>query len=147
MKKIIKTLLVILCLAHGSVFGQELKKSELTNDWTLFSETNGVKLFVKSETCDVQGAPKPFEYVFIKLENTNSESKTVDLQFGMNFNQLCIGCSLSDIEAKRKIVVPANSILMGDATFKRGELSYLIANHNATVYTFQSVKLIHLNVQ
>lgn len=147
MKKLAKTFLVILCLVHGSVFGQELKKSELSNDWTLMSESNGVKLFVKSETCQVQGAPKQFEYLFIKLENTNSESKTIDLQLGMNFNEACIGCSTGDIESKRKVVVPANSTLMGDATFQRGELSYLIANHNATVYTFKSVKLVHLNIQ
>jgi hypothetical protein len=147
MKKLAKTLLVILCLAHGSVFGQELKKSELTNDWTLLSESNGVKLFVKSENCQVQGAPKTFDYLFIKLENTNLESKKVDLQLGMNFNEMCIGCSANSTESKREIIVPANSTVMGDATLQRGELSYLIANHNATVYTFKSVKLVHLNIQ
>lgn len=148
MKKFAKTLLVILCLVHGSVFGQELKNTELTNQWTLLSETNGVKLFVKSENCQIQGAPKSFDYVFVKLENTNSQEKTVDLQLGMNFTQACIGCVANDPEALRKITIPANSSVMGDATFQRGELSYLIANHNSpSVYTFKSVQLITLKIK
>lgn len=147
MKKFAKTLLVLLCLVHGSVFGQELKKTQLTSEWTLLSETNGVKLFVKSENCQVQGAPKSFDYLFVKLENTNSTDKTVSLQLGMNFNEACVGCVENDIEALKEISVPANSSVMGDATFQRGELSYLIANHNATVYTFKSVKLVTLKIK
>ena len=148
MIKFTKILLVFLCFVQISAFGQELKKENLTNDWKLLSEKDGVKVFVKSETCQIQGAPKPFDYAFIKLENTTSEAKTIDFQLGLNYNGTCIGCSESDSEAKRKIVIPANSILIGDATFERGELSYLIANHNSpNQLSFKSIQLIYLNVQ
>ena len=143
-----KTLLVFLCLVQLSVYGQELKKADLTSEWNLFSEKDGIKIFLRSETCDVQGAAKPFDYTFIKVENTNSEEKIVDLQLGMNYNGNCIGCSVNDIEAKRKITVPANSFLLGDCTFERGELSYLIENKNyPNAFAFKSVKLIYLNIQ
>jgi hypothetical protein len=148
MIKFAKLLLVMLCLIHIPVFGQELKKAEITSDWKLLSEKDGLKLFIKSETCQIEGAPKPFDYVFIKLENSNSEDKSINFQLGVNYNQLCVGCLATENEAQRNIVIPANSTLFGDSTFERGELSYLIANHNGVYnYTFNSIRLIYLNIQ
>ena len=112
------------------------------------SEKDGIKLFLKSETCEIQGAPLPFDYTFIKLENTNSTDKVVEFQLGLSYNGSCAGCSVNDTEAKRKVILPANSIVMGDATFQRGELSYLIENKNyPNVDAFKSVQLIYLYIQ
>ena len=148
MIKFAKILFVMLCFTHVSAFGQELKKETLTTDWNLLSETNGIKIFLRTETCQVQGAPKPFDYAFIKLENSNSVAKTIDFQLGLNYTGTCIGCSENDSEAKRNIVIPANSVLIGDATFEKGELSYLIANHNSPAkLELKSIKLINLNIQ
>lgn len=143
-----KTLLVILCFAHLSVSGQELKKEDLDSNWKLLSEQDGLQMFIRSETCQIQGAPKPFEYAFIKLTNNSSVDKTIDLQLGMNYNGDCIGCSLDDLEAKRKVFLPANASVEGDATFERGELSYLISNQNSpNPYSFKSIRVIYLKIQ
>ena len=148
MIKFTKAFLVILFLAPMFLFGQEFKKSDLTNDWKLFSENNGLKMFLRSETCKIEGAPKPFDYVFIKLENTTSEEKTIDFQLGLNYQETCVGCSTEDHEAKRNFTIPANTTWMGDNTFVRGKMSYLIQNHNGLDNkTFKSIKLIYLNIQ
>ncbi len=148
MIKFAKILLVILCYTPIAGFGQELKNTDLTNDWKLLSEKNGLKLFVKSETCQIQGAPKPFDYVFIKLENTNLEDKTIDFQLGVIYQEKCIGCSLEDNEAKRRLTIPANTTWIGENTFEKGELSYLITNHNGLDKSvFKSIQLIYLNIQ
>ncbi len=148
MLKIKKVIFFCFMLLGFSSFAQELKQSELSGDWRLLAEKNDVKMYVRFENCEIPGAPKPFDFIFFKLENTSNNSKQVDLQLGINYDQHCTGCNNDDLESFRRVSIPAGTTVFGDNTFTQETLNYLVKNYNGTDnYVFESITLNHFNIK
>ena len=146
-KKIMNRLLLVFAMfASISAFAQgELKSADLNGTWTMIQEKDGVQVFLKQEKCDV-GATKPLTYAFIKVQNTTTESKSVEFLFETHYADRCVGCG-DEKEYIQTVNVKGNSSIEGNSTFERSELSLLINN------PFQSeedkldfIKLIKLNI-
>ena len=147
MLKIKKIVFLCFMLLGSSSFAQELKQSELSGDWRLLAEKNDVKMYVRFENCTVPGAPKTFDFVFFKLENTSGTSKEVNLQMGVNYDKNCTGCNDDDLESFKNISLSAGEVEYGDKTFSNN-LHYMVKNYNGTdTNVFESVSLNHFNIK
>ncbi len=144
-----KNLLFILAFSLTfSAFSQELKQEQLSKEWVLLTENSGVKIYVMLENCTIAGAPKSFDFVFLKFVNTNSTAKTVDLQLMVNYDKHCTGCNDENKESFRTFKIPAGATVFGDNTFKQEKMNYIIKNYNGTDdYIFQSILLNHLTIK
>ncbi|MDX2360463.1 MAG: hypothetical protein QNK23_06630 [Crocinitomicaceae bacterium] len=138
---------VLIAFLGTSAFGQtEVSASDLTSEWQLMQENNGVQFFVRRDICTVEGAPKQFDYSFANMVNTTNVDKTVVFQMAVQYDSDCYGCT-ANVESVQTITIPANSSLAGDCTFEQRDLSKLINNLNFDDgRTFESLKLIEFKV-
>ena len=126
MKKI--TLLGLFFLLFSQLtFGQS--KFELTTDWKLIESKNDVNFYVKRAECKIEGLEKPLVYAFMKVENLSSTDKYLTYNFGLQYFEGCSGCA-EGYEFYYNLTVPANSVLEGDCSFNKSELTRLIYNPN-----------------
>jgi hypothetical protein len=63
---------ILLTLLLGLFFFARPSSAQSTDDWTLQSEKNGVKLYFRTASCGEKNM------LFLKLENTNSAAKHVN---------------------------------------------------------------------
>ena len=90
-------------------FSQDvIKPSEISSEWTLVKEQDGIKMYISTEGCKVGPLEKPLEYIFIKIENLNSESKNLYFQFGLHYDEGCEGCE-EHKESERAINIAAKA--------------------------------------
>ena len=141
------TLLIFTVLLSFSGFSQNtVNADQLTKDWTLVTTQNGVEIYLRQEKCDV-GAPDLFTYAHIRIVNTNTEEKTVEYNFHINYDNGCVGCG-DTRETKKMVAVPASTSVEGEATFKYGELSLLINNpYQLDSGVLESIKLDELYIK
>lgn len=124
-----------------------LGANEISSEWTLLKEQDGIKMYVSTEGCKVGPLEKQLEYIFIKIDNQNAESKDLHFQFALHYDEGCEGCD-ENLENERVITLEANSTTECDCTFENGELSYLIINPNyADTKVFEGLELINFKIQ
>lgn len=101
----------------------------LSDKWEVLFEKDGLTFYVRNQECTVFEGQKPLIYSFLRIENTNSESKKVDFNFGLQFQEGCSGCDPYS-EYSSSIEINANSILEGNCLFEENKLIRLINNPN-----------------
>ena len=128
-------------------FGQSaLKGYELTSDWKLITQKDGVQFYVKKQECTVQGAELPYVYTLLKMVNSNATAKTVSYNYAHHFEDGCDGCD-EDSERAFKIEIPANTTLQEDCSFKLEGFSGFVSNPNHKDGSkFQAVDIKFLQV-
>ena len=140
------TLVFTLLIGFTSFSQNIIKATDLNSEWTLVKDQDGIKMYVSTEGCKVGPLKKPLEYVFIKIENQNSESKDLYFQLGIHYDEGCEGCEEHN-ESQRAITLEANSTIECDCTFENGNLSYLIINPNYTdTKVFEGIELINFKI-
>ncbi|MGB0914488.1 MAG: hypothetical protein ACPGVI_00380 [Crocinitomicaceae bacterium] len=140
-------LLVFAMFASITAFAQsEVAAADLTQDWSLVNQEDGVNIYVRKEACKVGPLEKPLVYVFYKIENTNADAKNVYFQAGLKYDQECIGCN-GEEESSKAINVLGNTSVECDNTFAKGLLSSLITNPNyPDSRVFESVMLLDIKI-
>lgn len=120
-----------------------MNASELSTKWSLLTEQDGVKLFVKRESCKLHKTQKPLDYLLVKVVNESGEAVTSNFQIGLHYNEGCTGCE-QNVETYRSVLLASNSSEECDCTFKsNGQLSLLIKNPNhLDDRVFESIELI-----
>jgi len=142
-----RLLLVFALFASISTYAQNTTPAEeLTPEWSLVSQKDGVNIYLRKDFCKVGPQVKLLPYIFYKFENTTTVAKTIYFTAGLKYDQECIGCNGED-ESKKAVNVPANSFVSCDCTFKNGTLSSLITNPNyPDTRTFESVQLLDIKI-
>ena len=142
-----RLLLVFAMFASISAYAQSnVAANDLTQEWSLVSQENGVNIYIRKEFCKVGPQAKLLTYVFYKVENTSASSKDVYFQAGLKYDQECIGCN-GEEENRKAINVPANSSIECDCTFANGLLSSLITNPNyPDSRKFEAVQLSDIKI-
>ena len=119
-----------------------LKANELSQDWSLLTQQDGVSLFVKRMSCELNPSQKPLDYLLVKVVNESGEEVNSNFQIGLHYDEGCRGCE-QNVETYRTVLLASNSSKECDCTFKNGELSLLIKNPNhSDDAVFESIELI-----
>jgi len=142
-----RLLLVFTLFASLSAYAQhEVAANDLTLEWSLVSQEDGVNIYLRKDYCKVGPQTKLLPYIFYKFENTTAVAKDIYFAAGLKYDQECIGCN-GETESKKAVNVPANSFVECDCTFKNGMLSSLITNPNySDTRTFESVQLLDIKI-
>jgi hypothetical protein len=102
----------------------------LTNNWKLIQETEGVQFFAKFEECKMSDkTPKPFDIAFLKIVNNTDEEVQVAYNFVIEYTEGCQGCDGSD-ESFFTQTIPANGSLEDDCNFLQEGMAHSVRNQN-----------------
>lgn len=139
---------ILLVLSFSSIGQSEnLKLKDLSNEWKLIHEENGVQFLVKSQECSFTGNKLPFVYSMLKIENSTDQSKKVTYNYVHYFQEGCDGCDANSEKTFTFEVAP-NSSIEGDCDTKFAGLSSYIDNPNFDGgWHFESVQLLFLTVE
>lgn len=147
MKAILNSLLVI--LLSSAAYGQSLFKSEnLSSSWTVLEENESVLIEISRSECMIEGVSKPFEYAFLKITNKTNQKHSINFQIGSWFGGACIDCD-ANAETIRSVELEPGETLLGDCSFKYGQLSMLLRNPFIPVsdVKFDGFQLLNLNIK
>ncbi len=141
-----KAFLIIACLfSTANLMAQNL--GNLSNEWLLLQEQDGVQVFAKSEPCKMaESSPKPFDIAFLKIVNNTNSEKKVAYNFVIEFTEGCTGCD-EELESFFIQKVPANSTLEEDCSFKGQGMAHIIRNQNFSGgWNFEKVSITNLKI-
>ncbi len=88
------------------------------NDWELFKETQGIKIFTKVQEYHDNKYDQHQEYYILKFVNTTSENVNVSWKTELWYNNKCITCNSESEEYKFSIKINANDAVEGDVNIK-----------------------------
>ena len=141
-----KAILFIACLfSSASFMAQSL--GNLTNEWQLMQEKDGVQVFAKVEPCKMsEQTPKPFDIAFLKIVNNTNQDIAVAYNFVIEFAEGCNGCDGRD-ESRFNQKIPANTTIAEDCSFKQNGMSHIIRNRNFDGgWNFEKVSITNLKI-
>ena len=122
--------------------------SSLKKDWSSLLLTEEIKIDIRKESCKIEHVSKPFDYAFLRVENSGQSELVVSFQLAVKYSDgTCAGCDTS-VETVRTIIIPANSTLESDCSFKNGQLSYLLKSPfiNASGVGIESLEITNLQI-
>ena len=135
-------LLVFAIFASISTFAQsEVAAADLTQEWSLINQKEGINIYVRTETCKMGPIKKPLVYAFFKFENTTKETLDINFQAAVKYDSGCIGCQVGDVETTHLISIQGNSAKEGDCNFKEANLSSFINDPALTGRIFESISI------
>lgn len=121
-----------------------LSENILTNKWSLIEKNDGIKIYVKKNSCKVGPQKKALEYLFYKIENTTSTNKNIFFSAALIFDKYI---SNNNEENKKSVFVSKNSSVECDCSFSNSTLSSLITNPNyPDSREFEAVKLLDIKI-
>jgi hypothetical protein len=140
----------ILFLTIISIFIFSVTSFSQSNDWELYSETNGVMIYTKYTECHYESDGIHREYVLIKLLNTTNQNMQVDFDYKTWFNGKCFNCNSDSPEFHRTVDLPAGETTEGvcDYTVQNGlklfskHLNYNDPEHSLSKFELQNIRVI-----
>lgn len=144
-KNYLNNIFSFLCVILFSLFGtfNLFAQTHDSNEWQLVKAKDGINVFSQIVTCDIEGAPNPFDYVVFKVENTTVESLTIGLHFEIYFEEGCNGCHGSE-ETSTVLLLEAGSSIESSCVNTVDKLAYFILNPGfagSWIYTHSQVQL------
>jgi len=144
-KSFSNNLFSFLCVIFFLFFGAFNLFSQMpdSNRWQLVKAKDGVSVYSQIQTCDIEGAPNPFDYVVFKVENTTLEPLTIGLHFEIHFEEGCNGCGGSD-ETSAALFLEGGSSIESTCADPVDQLAYFILNPgfaDSWIYTHSQVQI------
>ena len=139
--------ILLLTMSFQSNSQTALKLNELSSDWKLLHQEEGVQFFVKKESCSFPKNELPFVYTMLKIENTTDQPKKVTYNYVQYFEEGCDGCDANG-ERTFTFEVAPNSSIEGNCNSTFAGLSGYVDNPNFDGgWHFESVKLMFLTIE
>lgn len=146
MKKLSKTSLLFLFLfLSGSLMAQSL--GNLTKDWKLMQEVEGVQIYARVEPCKMsEQSPKPFDIAFLKIVNNTNQEVELAYNFVIKYTEGCNGCDGRDESYFTQTIAPMSS-LIEDCGFKYKGMAHIVRNRNFDGgWNFEEVSIDNLKI-
>lgn len=117
----------------------------ISDEWSMIHTQNGVNFYAKKAVCTLYEGVKPFDYVFLKVENTTNAALTVSFDLGTVLNGDCMW-SATD-EPRATLTVSANASVANDCSaFSKG-LHGLIQNRTSkTINRFDGIRIANIQI-
>lgn len=103
------------------LFSQAIIASAPVDEWTLYKEINGVKIFTSKEECHDFANGTHYEYVILKFVNTTNVTKKVTWSEHLYYNGVCNGCDGNTDRPLFQIELKANEIIQGGCGTDNGD--------------------------
>ncbi len=140
-------LLTVFVLISVHSFGQTYTRAELTPEWQLISQQDGVKIYVKEQHCDLNKNGKPVVFSMLRLVNETSDKKSITYNYIHQYDQGCEGCN-ENPERVFNFELESNSQIEEDCRISHAGLSLTIHNPNVTsTWKFESVSINILSIK
>jgi hypothetical protein len=120
-----------------------LAQTDTPSEWELVKAKDGINVFSQIMTCDIEGAPNPFDYVVFKVENTTEGPLTIGLHFEIYFEEGCNGCGGSE-ETSTALLLEGGSSIESTCADPVDQLAYFILNPgfaDSWIYTHSQVQI------
>lgn len=128
-------------------FGQTVAKADLSREWQIITQQDGIDIYVKEEHCDLNNNGKPVIFSMIKVVNTTNEKKSITYNYIQQFDQGCEGCN-ENPERIFTIDLEGNSEIEEDCAIKHAGLSLIIKSPYVTSsWKFESVSIKILSIK
>lgn len=116
------------------------KASSITDQWTLVHSQNGINFYAQTSVCTLYEGVKPFDYVFLKVENTTNETATISFELGTILNGECFGCGSN--EAIASLTLAPNAATENNCSTATQGMHGLIQNRmSKTVNRFDGIQI------
>lgn len=144
------TFILSLFFSSSAVAQVELKAEQLSPEWTLMAEQNGVEFYVRQQGCPFEGSRtgKDADLALIKVVNTNNQTVQITFQVAKLYTEGCDDCEKTE-ESVKVIAVEGQTVVEGDCSFKNGQLIETISNPNISnsSRTFEGLRLMEFKVK
>lgn len=141
--KLVKLFLFAFFMSACAVVGSaqvSAKTSSITDQWTLLHTQNGINFYAKTSVCTLYEGVKPFDYVFLKVENTTNETATLSFELGTILNGECFGCGSN--EAIASLTLAPNTAIENNCSNATQGMHGLIQNRTSkTVNRFDGIQI------
>ncbi|MEJ6583766.1 MAG: hypothetical protein QNL61_07260 [Crocinitomicaceae bacterium] len=129
------------------VSAQTYSKSELTSEWQIIAQEDGVEIYTKEVHCDLNKNGKPVIFSMLKVLNTTESKKSITYNYIHQYDQGCDGCD-ENPERIFTIELEANSNIEEDCAIKYAGLALSMYNPNLTSsWKFESVSVKILSIK
>lgn len=102
-------------------FSQVLLASVPVDEWTLYKEINGVKIYTSKEECHDFANGTHYEYVILKFVNTTNITKKISWSEQLYYNGVCNGCDGNTDKPAFQIELKANEVIQGGCGTDNGD--------------------------
>lgn len=127
--------------------GQSFKRAELTSDWQLITQKDGIEIYVKEQHCDLNKNGKPVIFSMLKVVNTTNQQRSVTYDYIHQYDQGCDGCN-GNPERIFTVDLKPNSEIEEDCSISHAGLALSIHNPNVTsTWKFESVSTHILSIK
>jgi hypothetical protein len=141
--KLVKLFLFAFFMSACAVVGSaqvSAKASSITDQWTLVHSQNGINFYAQTSVCTLYEGVKPFDYVFLKVENTTNETATISFELGTILNGECFGCGSN--EAIASLTLAPNAATENNCSTATQGMHGLIQNRmSKTVNRFDGIQI------
>lgn len=114
--------LLLVCFLSTNSFAQSNSQG-----WQLLKSENGIEIFSKRVSCDIEGAPNSFDYITFKVLNNSTVAQSIGLQFQIHFEEGCNGCQGKD-ETYAEVKLNPGQSIEGSCSEMENKLAYFILN-------------------
>lgn len=141
------TLFSALLIAQVSSAQTQINASELSTEFVQIEEQDGLIFSVSRQECVVIEGQKPVVFLFVQVENTTNEEKTVDFNIALQYAEACSGCEYGS-EHRSSITIGAGETVTGDCSFESKGTSRVIYNPNYKGgWKFEGVKIMFIETK
>lgn len=141
--KLVKLFLFAFFMSACAVAGSaqvSAKASSITDQWTLVHSQDGINFYAKKAVCTLYEGVKPFDYVFIKVENTTAQIVNVSFELGTVLNNECYGCGSN--EAIANVTIASNTSVENTPTnFMQGMHGLIQNRMSKTINRFDGIQI------
>ena len=140
LKRTLQLAVLFVTISLGSMaFGQE-------SEWQLVQSKDGIEIYWQNIDCTYHESLKPAVHANLKVVNTTDMDKTIQYNFGLQYEEACSGCG-NDSEFSYSLTIPQNSELIGDCYNQIEGLNRVISNPNLQGgWEFKSISISSVTV-
>jgi len=143
MKKTIKVLFVILVATISAAFVSSSDQGE----WKLYKELNGVKIYTKVSSCQLEYTNKSNQYLLFKYVNTSKKNLRISGRVDAYYNNICRSCNLdSPNEYEFSIDLQAGQSQEGNCSDERKAFKLYYKSADGSISPLSKFELSNLDV-
>ncbi|RLD67849.1 MAG: hypothetical protein DRI84_01375 [Bacteroidetes bacterium] len=144
MKKSVIFLFVMAIAIISTAFSTSSNESE----WKLYKEIQGVKIFTKTNKCQLQHTTKSNQYLLFKYVNTTNKALRISGRVDAWYNNLCRSCNLSSPnEYEFSIDLQASESREGYCSDDQKAFKLFYKSSDGSIAPLDKFELSNLNVK
>jgi hypothetical protein len=141
------TITLLLIIAVASIISS-FSSGTAQNDWKLYKEIDGIKIYTKTSSCKLQYSNSKNQYLIFKYENTTNKDLRISGRVEPYYNNNCRSCGLdSPNEYEFSIDIPAGKSREGNCSDEIKAFRLFKSSNNSDIAPLDKFILSNLTVR